>query len=118
MLSKSLIFKVLFCISFLIPSALSAASISDIEIIVKETVIKDHGVHPYTGEILNFGHIGDLRFVLNDEPHKCVAKVTGVIFEQDTLSSQEVMSFLVCVKKDLDGSLWGETLWMTYTTYR
>jgi hypothetical protein len=81
-------------------------------------VIKDQGFHPLTGEPLNFGHIGDLRFFPNDEPQKCIAKVTGVIFEQDTLSSQEVMSFMVCVKKDLDGSLWGETLWITHIPSR
>lgn len=112
--TKLLFIFILNLIIFISSNSVIAASISDIEIVVKETIINAQGFNPISGEPLSFGHIGSLSFEFNDEPNKCLAKVSGFVYENESESSKSNVQFLVCVKKDIDGTIWGEVLNLTY----
>lgn len=87
-----------------------ASSLSELDIIVKETVIAAQPHHPTLNGPLDFYHIGSLDFVYNHKPFQCVSMISGLVFEHHQYTSDPVMSFVVCIAKDQSGFLSGQII--------
>lgn len=87
-----------------------AQSISDIDLVVRETVMAKEVYNKNTGFTIQYDEIGRLKFEANVYPNKCFALISGYIFENNAEHANPTNKFLVCVYNDLSGELKGEIL--------